>query len=84
MNAPRNSTETSTSSQSSFIRSLYAPDLEAMLRAPMADLLWGTVEIDAVADAIDRVEALLHHIELRQRVVAHRAQPYLHEHHQAA
>ena len=84
MNTSRKSSNNSKNSQSSFIRSLCTPNLDEMLQAPLADLIWGTVEADAVADAIDRVEALLHHIELRQRVVTRQAESFLDHHAQAA
>jgi hypothetical protein len=49
---------------------LYAPNLEEMKKAPLADLFWGTIEYAAVADALARADAMLRHLELRRRVLA--------------
>lgn len=45
---------------------LYRADLEEMLRGPLANLFWGTIETSAVMDALERAESFLRRLELRQ------------------
>ncbi len=45
---------------------LYRADLEEMLRGPLADLFWGTIETSAVMDALERAESFVRRLELRQ------------------
>ncbi len=70
MNARTESEPTSPS----FHSRLYAPNIQEMLRAPLADLFWGTIETSAVADALERMESFVRHIEIRQQVLMRRAE----------
>ena len=63
----------------SFHSRLYAPNIQEMLRAPLADLFWGTIETSAVAEALGRMEAFVRHIELRQQVLMRRAESLMME-----
>lgn len=45
---------------------LYRADLEEMLRGPLANLFWGTIETSAVMEALERAESFVRSLELRQ------------------
>ena len=84
MNTPTLTTPKRTATSTTTVRGLYAADMDQLLSARLVDLFWGTVEMEAVADAFDRVEALLHHLELRSQVVESSAHGFSMEHSQAA
>jgi hypothetical protein len=59
---------------SSTSHTLYAPNIEEMIKAPLADLFWGTIEYAAVNEALARADAMLRHLEIRRKVLAKQTQ----------
>ncbi|MBM3845578.1 MAG: hypothetical protein FJ405_04740 [Verrucomicrobia bacterium] len=50
-------------------RSIYAPNLDELIEAPLADLFWGVTEFSAVNEAIARADAMIRHLEIRRSVI---------------